>query len=355
MKQAGAIANWAQPAYFVVLFICFLAAALAAVNLPGNSLLVLNGHTMGTRYRILLDSSSLASVAARSALQTAIDERLHQLDKGIFSTYESTSELSTLNQATVGEALVVSADLANVIESAKLIHEKSAGAFDVSLKPLVDLWGFGGTDTPREIPDKTRLEKALAKVGMNAVEVQGEGGNFSVTRHKAVALDLSALAKGYAVDQLALLLESSGLQNYLVEIGGEVISRGLRPDSNYWRIGIERPVQAPPELFRQIKGSRDKMAIATSGSYQNYFVIDNRRYSHVINPVTGWPISHDLVSVTVLHSSAMTADAWATALLILGAEEGMKLANALQLPVYFIVDDRAGLSGHSSDAFKRYL
>ena len=184
MKQAGAIANWAQPAYFVVLFICFLAAALAAVNLPGNSLLVLNGHTMGTRYRILLDSSSLASVAARSALQTAIDERLHQLDKGIFSTYESTSELSTLNQATVGEALVVSADLANVIESAKLIHEKSAGAFDVSLKPLVDLWGFGGTDTPREIPDKTRLEKALAKVGMNAVELQGDRGHFSVTRIK---------------------------------------------------------------------------------------------------------------------------------------------------------------------------
>ena len=355
MKQAGSITRWAQPAYFVVLFICFIAAAVSGAKPVSNSLLVLNGHTMGTRYRILLHTSSLASVEARLALQAALEARLHHLDKVIFSTYEPTSQLSTLNQSTIGKAFFVSADLATVIKTAKVVHEKSAGAFDVSLKPVVDLWGFGSTDSAREIPDQTMLETALAQVDMTAITLHGKDGTFSVTRHKAVTLDLSALAKGYAVDQLALLLESRGQQNYLVEIGGEVISRGLSPDGNYWRVGIERPVQQRPVLFQQIAGSPAKMAIASSGNYQNYFVIDKQRYSHAINPATGWPISHNLVSVTVLHSSAMTADAWATALLILGAEEGMKLANALQLPVYFIVDDRMGFSGHSSDAFKRYL
>ncbi len=355
MKQAGTNATWAKPAYIIVLFSLFLATAIFAARLPGNSLLVLNGQTMGTHYRILLHNSTLDSAEARAALQEAVDERLHQLDKVIFSTYEPGSQLSSLNQSTIGVAFPVSAELAYVLETGQLIHKKSAGAFDVSLKPVVDIWGFGGTDVVRGIPDQAKLELALAKVDMAAVELKAENGNYWVTRHKAVTIDLSALAKGYAVDQLALLLESRGQQNYLVEIGGEVISRGLRADGKHWRVGIERPTQERSELFQQIAAGADKMAIASSGSYQNYFVIDEQRYSHAINPATGWPIRHNVFSVTVLHSSAMAADAWATALLILGVEEGMKLANDLQLAVFFIVDENMGFSGYPSNAFKRYL
>ncbi len=356
MKQADSVASRGQSAYFVVVFSCFfIAAIIVAAKSPGNSLLVLNGYTMGTGYRVLLHTSSLASPDSRQLVETAINKKLHSLDKEIFSTYEPTSELSVLNRTPVGKSLRVSADLAHVIEFSKLIHEKSAGAFDVSLKPVVDLWGFGATNTVREIPGQTMLEQALAQIDMSAVDVVRKDDNFAVTLHKAVTIDLSALAKGYAVDQLALLLESLGHQNYLVEIGGEVISKGLSPDGNYWRVGIERPVQDQHELFQQITGSSAKVAIASSGSYQNYFLINGLRYSHAINPATGWPVNHNLVSVTVVESSAMAADAWATALLILGTEEGMGLANALQLPVFFIVEDKTGFSGLPSDAFKRYL
>ncbi len=356
MKQADSVASRGQSAYFVVVFsFFFIAAVVVTAKSTSNSLLVLNGYTMGTGYRMLLHTSSLASHDSRRLLESAIFDRLHSLDKDIFSTYEPTSELSVLNRTPVGKALRISADLAYVIEFARLVHEKSAGAFDISIKPVVDLWGFGGADTIREIPSQALLEQAMAQIDMSAVEVAGKGKNYSVIRHKAVTIDLSALAKGYAVDQLALLLESLGHENYLVEVGGEVVSKGLRPDGNYWRVGIERPVQDQQELFQQIKGSSAKVAIASSGSYQNYFLIDGLRYSHAINPATGWPVNHNLVSVTVVGSSAMAADAWATALLILGTEEGMELANALQLPVFFIVDGKTGFSGLSSDAFKRYL
>jgi len=355
MKQADGIACRAQSAYFVVVFCCFfIAAAVAAAKSASNSLLVLNGYTMGTVYRVLLHTSSLASPESRQLVETAINNRLHSLDKDIFSTHEPTSELSVLNRTPVGKALQISADLAHVIEFARVVHDKSAGAFDVSIKPLVDLWGFGGADTTREIPSQAMLEQALAQIDMSAVQVAGKGEHYSVTRHREVTIDLSALAKGYAVDQLALLLESLGQENYLVEVGGEVVSKGLSPDGSYWRIGIERPVQNQQQLFQQITGSSAKVAIASSGSYQNYFLIDGLRYSHAIDPATGWPVTHNLVSVTVVDSSAMAADAWATAFLILGTEEGMELANALQLPVFFIVDDKTGFSGLPSDAFKRY-
>jgi FAD:protein FMN transferase len=320
--------------------------------LSHDGLIVHDGQTMGTTYRILLHAIALDE-DTKQTLPVKISQLLNILDSGIFSTYAPDSQLSQLNRTTPGLSYPGSAELAKVLNAAMQVHNLSGGAFDISIKPLVDLWGFGVAMTARGIPAQKEIDQALERTGMESILLDKATG--AIIRTEDVTLDLSAIAKGFAVDQLASLLDVEGQQNYLVEIGGEVVTRGVRADGGHWQLGIENPVSGEPGVFREINLTEEKTAIAASGNYRNFFIVEGQRYSHTLNPVTGWPVSHNLVSVTVIAESAMMADAWATALLVLGLEEGIELANELQLPAYFITDGNTGFHIEHSEAFSRYL
>ena len=312
----------------------------------------LEGQTMGTRYRLLFHDSSFESDNDWQTLIQAVDARLDFLDSTVFSTYAKDSQLSRFNSE-IGAPVQVAPELLTVLLAAGEVHHLSKGAFDVTIKPVIDLWGFGPDIREQVIPDLAQLELALSKKGMQSIIVNMNQSTISKGFDQAV--DLSAIAKGFAVDEIARLLESHGLEDYLVEIGGEVVASGSRPDGESWQLGIERPEPGVPALMQRINNAGNKIAVAASGDYRNFFLHEGQRYSHVIDPRTGWPVSHGLVSVTVVSESAMLADAWATAMMVLGPEEGVKLANELQLAAYFILGDGSGFHTRHSDAFNRYF
>jgi len=367
MKRAGTGTKTVLLAFFIFFSVFFIAwyfytdnsypqiSPASQAPISESSLLALSGQTMGTQYRILLHDSALSSESAKAVLAKSISDRLYYLDKSLFSAYAPDSEITQLNQAELEKRFSVSEEIVTVLVKAQEVYTKSSGAFDMTIKPLVDLWGFGTTGLMHTVPEQEAIDQAKAQMGMAGLELNRDTDKAYVIKHRDVFLDLSAIAKGYAVDQIGLLLDSQGQDNYLVEIGGEVITLGRRPDGAQWRIGIERPQPGQKILFQRIQSEPGKIAIATSGSYLNFFTDDDQRYSHTINPLTGKPVSHNLVSVTVVDESAMTADAWATALLVYGLEEGMKLANDLQLAAFFIVNSSTGFKALHSDAFNPYL
>jgi len=311
---------------------------------------------MGTGYRILLPGKAL-SADAMADLGTRISSRLQHLDRALFSTYAPDSQLSRFNRQPVGVPMTLSGEIITVMQGAMQVHAASGGALDVTIKPLVDLWGFGAGDSMGTVPDAAAINAARDALGMDRLHV--DAGNSTLTRMAAVSVDLSAIAKGYAVDAIAGLLEGQGIGAYLVEIGGEVRVAGLHPEGRPWQLGIETPQDAAPTLFRSLNrpvaSAGNPLALAASGNYRNYFDFKGTRYSHTINPVSGRPVTHGLASVTVIAGSTMLADAWATALEVLGPEAGMKLANELQLAAYFIVDEDGGFTARYSSAFTPYL
>jgi thiamine biosynthesis lipoprotein len=340
-----------------------LAVLLAALGLllkhpsvaPGqgaDGLIELAGPTMGTHYRVLVPQN-VATSRQLEDLGTLVGNRLAYLDTGLFSTYTDHSQLSGINHLEPGRPMPLADEMVRVLAAANRIAARSGGAFDITVKPLVDLWGFGPGFTAGEVPDTARIAAALAETGMDRFMVDSATG--TVLKLAPVTLDLSAIAKGFAVDDIADLLRGKGITNFLVEIGGEVHLSGTRPDGNSWQLGIEVPVPGESRLFQALSVAHDAPGIATSGNYRNYFDHAGVRYSHTLDPHTGWPVTHDLVSVTVIAGSAIEADAWATAMAVLGTEAGMKLANELQLAVYFIVDGASGFRALHSIAFNRFL
>ena len=360
--MAGRIQYLILPALCVlaVIFLGYLAVVPgtfreypAGVTSQSSALATFEGQTMGTRYRILLPEPQLDGLTEPELLGTQISSRLNYLDRELMSTYQPDSQLSRFNRAAPGTPVKVDGDLIDVMVAAAEVRQASRGAFDTSVKALVDLWGFGAQPGQQAIPPQAAINRALQKTGMEHVLIDRMAGTLA--RPAEVTVDLSAIAKGYAVDEIALLLEKAGLADYLVEIGGEVITRGEKSPGETWQVGIESPEAAEGMLFHEIQLGSSRTAIATSGNYRNYFIHDGQRYSHIINPRTGWPVAHGLASVTVISESAMLADAWATALFVLGPEEGMKLANELQLAAYFILTGSTGFHARHSDAFNRYF
>ena len=358
MVQSGSTAKLLLPA----LTLAVLVAALGLLALfhpslgPGQSappgLVSLTGSTMGTRYRVLLHQDAVAP-AQQGNLRVNIDARLAFLDRSLFSTYVNDSQLSVLNRQVPGVPMTVAKEVIDVLFTAGEVFRQSGGAFDITVKPLVDLWGFGDPAVAQGIPAPEMIELALSQTGMRNVFVNTEHG--TVMKGHDLSIDLSAIAKGFAVDDISRLLESRKITDYLVEIGGEVRIRGSRPGGQPWQVAIEAPVPGQATPFQALQTGNRPLAIAASGNYRNFFMHEGIRYSHTIDPDTGWPVSHNLASVTVIAESAMLADAWATALAVLGPETGMELANELQLAAYFIVDGASGFSALHSAAFNRYL
>jgi thiamine biosynthesis lipoprotein len=267
------------------------------------------------------------------------------------STYIDNSELSRFNRHPVDQWFSVSPELFEVLLASIELGWLSGGALDISVGPVVDLWGFGPAERGGQLPEADVLADALALVDFRALEL--DLAENRVLKTKPVQLDLSAIAKGFAVDMIARLLRDQGYQNFMVEIGGELYMAGNSPRGSPWRIAIEEPNALPGQVHRAILVS-DK-AVATSGDYRNYFEHDGKRYSHTIDPITGRPVIHNLASVTVIADDAAIADGLATAINVMGPKAGLALAQQQGLAIYLIVKTDQGFDSRYSDAFAPYL
>lgn len=274
------------------------------------------GTTMGTTYSITL--AGRVRPAELRELKSAVDERLAEVNTQM-STWDPNSEISQFNGSGTPDGFPVSAGFSEVIRRALEISAATDGAFDPTVKPLVDYWGFGPGD------DETSIEEIMKVVGWRKFSLKE---NILFKSHPEIQLDLSAIAKGYGVDAVAAVIQSSGHENFLVEVGGEVVASGLKSSGDPWRIGIESPEPDVGGVFRVVNLSG--RALATSGDYRNFREhADGSRYSHIINPKSGHPAETDVASVSVLTSSCMTADAAATALCVMGSKKGLLWAESV--------------------------
>lgn len=305
----------------------------------------LEGDIFGTFYQVTIADPITAE--RRDALEAGILAELEAVDASM-STYRDDAELVAFNQAPVGDWQSLSAPLIEVLDIARSVARASGGAFDVTVGGLVNLWSFGPEARPKAVPDAATIASRLAEVGMDTLELDVAEGR--ARRLRDVFVDLSGVAKGHATDRVAAYLASQGIEHYLVNLGGELKVAGFRDaEQAPWRIGIEVPRDGRPQA-QHVLALHDT-SVATSGDYRNYFEEDGRRYSHTIDPRTGRPIRHRLASVTVMHPSNARADAWATAMTVLGEQEGMALAREQGLAVLMLVRDGDGWRSLASPAF----
>jgi thiamine biosynthesis lipoprotein len=297
---------------------------------PERPVLRLQGAALGTTWSVKI-AGQLDEAAGQRA-RNEVEARIAAVDAAM-STWRDDSELSRFNASRSTEPFAMSRATLDVFMAAREVSEASSGAFDVTVAPLVGAWGFGASGTPGEPPDPSALEAMRQRVGYELLELDLAAGTLRKQRPD-VSADLSALAKGFAVDEVARGLVALGHSAFLVEIGGELRARGTHRDGRDWRVAIEDP-EAQGFSIHRVVVLRDQ-AMATSGDYRNFYERDGKRYSHTIDPRSGAPVRHALASVTVLHPEALRADAWATALSVLGPEEGYDLAERLELAAYLI-------------------
>jgi thiamine biosynthesis lipoprotein len=305
----------------------------------------LAGRTMGTAYHITVVAGYFGSV---EGLQEKIDRRLEEINRSM-SPYLPDSEISRFNRlAQAGVAFPISRDFLRVMQTAERVYRLSEGAWDGTVNPLVDLWGFGRAGRVTRRPGAEKIGALLADVGFGKIEIRESGALLK--RHPAVTLDLSSIAKGFGVDEVAAVVRRAGFADFLVEIGGEVAAAGVRPDGKPWRIGINRPkVGARADEVYAVVALRDR-AFATSGDYRNFFIEDGVRYSHIIDPQTGYPVTHHVVSVSILADDCTLADGLATAVLVMGPEKGLELINRVEgIEGLIVVENADGtLTDHRS-------
>ena len=333
----------------IFVLIIFLIIGVSACQQTNYEILALNGLTMGTTYSVKINADN--AFVEKNQISDDIDEILSEINQSM-STYIKESELSNINFSTISDWQSISDDLFEVIDHAMNISLKTNGAFDITIAPLVNLWGFGPDKLQNKIPTDEIIELTKKNTGYKKISIDKSLKKISKLDPN-LHIDLSGIAKGFAVDKIARYLDKHGFKNYLIEIGGELIGKGLNKDNEIWQIGIENP-DNNSDTIKRIVRLKD-MAMATSGNYMNYFEKDGVRYSHTINPVTGKPIKHKLASVTVLDNSAMNADALATAFMVLGPEKALSLANNLKIAVYLIIKDGKSFEEKYNDYFTPYL
>ena len=305
----------------------------------------LSGSTMGTTFNITLVNPP--AEIDLDLLKTTIHDRLEHVEN-IASTYRDDSDVSRFNAETSTDWARVLPEFCRMVMAASEVSALTHGAFDITVGPLVNLWGFGPEFRTDSIPADDDIEAAQAIVGYEMLETDCD---HSVMRKASAAIyvDLSGWAKGYAVDQLARLLDQRGVANYLVEIGGELRVRGHNAEQRKFAVAIEKPLQNNTMHYSVLRLS--DASVATSGDYRNFFEQDGKNYSHIIDPRTGRPVSHDLAGVTVVSTNTAYADAAATAFLVLGPDDGHALAEKLRIAAYFLVRTADGLEEKTTTQF----
>ncbi len=309
----------------------------------------LSGLTMGTTWSVsLLPNPDKTDPAA---LREKLQQRLDQIN-GLMSTYDPASEISRFNNQTGSDWFPVSTETFRVVELSQEISQLTGGAFDISVGPLVEAWGFGASARGEKIPSDQLINSLLDRVGYGKLELRQDPPALR-KRVPLLRIDLSAVAKGYAVDELAELLRQEGINDFLLEVGGEMQLAGKKADGTPWKIGLERPLEDVREVetIMPLTGT----ALATSGNYRNFYVEDGQRYAHTIDPVSGHPVRHKLASVTVLDPSCARADALATALMVLGEVRGRELCEKLGIAAFFLIHDLETLTEYSSPEFTAFM
>jgi thiamine biosynthesis lipoprotein len=307
----------------------------------------LTGQTMGTSFSITLVAAN--DDLDRASLEQQVVAVLARIDQRM-STWRTDSELSIFNTRASTDWASVSREFCEVIEAALELSERTGGAFDITVGPLVNLWGFGPVDNDRKtLPSEEQIAATLQRVGY--LNLQTDCEVPAVRKSRAdIYVDLSAIAKGYAVDQLADLLDEQQQENYLVEIGGEIRMRGRNATKQNWAVAIEKP--ADHERAVQTVIRLTGQAMATSGDYRNFFEAGGQRYSHTIDSRTGRPVTHNVAAVTVIAANAAIADGLATALLVLGPDEGFAFAEREEIAAYFLLRDGTEIIEKASAAFR---
>ncbi|WP_313478022.1 FAD:protein FMN transferase ApbE [Atlantibacter hermannii] len=312
--------------------------------------MVMEGKTMGTFWRV-----SLAGVAPEreSALREKIQAQL-DADDWLLSTWKKDSALMKFNRSTSTEPWPVSEAMSDIVTLSLRIGQKTQGAMDITVGPLVNLWGFGPDKQPVKTPSEQDIASAKTRVGLSHLTVrQTAQGQYLQKDIPDLFVDLSTVGEGYAADHLARLMEEEGISRYLVSVGGALASRGTNPEGRSWRVAIQQPTDRENAVSAivDINGH----GISTAGSYRNYYELDGKRLSHVIDPATGHPIQHTLVSATVISPTALEADGWDTGLMVLGPEKAKALALEQKLAVYLIIKEPNGFSTWMSPQFKTFL
>lgn len=347
-QAPGAAARTRGWAGALVLCGVLLGAGCGAASSEAR-LVHLGGLTMGTGYSVKI--AHAPKQLDRVALADAIEAVLERIDARM-STYDAHSELSRFNRSASTAWVPISAETRAVIDEALRVGALTGGAFDITVGPLVDLWGFGPGAGPAGVPPAARIAEALARVGYARVHTRRDPP--AVRKDEPdLHVDLSGIAKGYAVDRIAQHLERAGVGNYLVDVGGELRARGRNPQGARWRVAVEKPAPGERSAYRIL--ALDGQGVATSGDYRNFFEHGGRRYSHAIDPRTGWPVAHDLASVAVVDASTVRADALATALMVLGPEAGYRLAQRERLAALFIVRGAHGFAAIHTRALEPYI
>ncbi len=332
------------------LLCCLLLALLSSCNqsaqVNNTYPYTATGMSMGTNYSIKASElpRSLTVDEVNQKVKVVLDKVNHQM-----STYLNNSELSIFNKNTNTEWLPVSSEFYKVVDQAIKTSQMSGGLFDVTVGPLVNLWGFGPADVATSAPSDILVKDKLKQIGYDHLKIKEENGWFVKKDLKDLYVDLSGIAKGYGVDQVAELLESLGMMDYMVEIGGEIRVKGKNISGQPWHIAVEKPTEEMRAIEKVLEITDTGMA--TSGDYRNYFEVDGIRFSHTIDPRTGRPITHKLASITILKPTSMEADALATAIMVMGPEQGSQFAETYHIPAFFIIKSDKGFEEKMSTAF----
>lgn len=311
--------------------ITLIIALFSAACTKSPELSKISGYAQGTTYNLTFEIPANANVEL-TTIEKAVNDELARIDVEL-SNYRDDSAIEQFNAQKTTEPLEVSAELVALIEEARKIHRASNGCYDLTVKPLFDLWGFKKDEF--NPPSDDALAVTLASVGMDYVETVD--GTHLRKQLPNLRVDISSIGQGYSVGQLVKVLEQWGIQNYLVEIGGELQTRGKKINGDPWRIALEKPLPNERKLHKIVSfDAGNPLSLMTSGTYRHYFDSKGKRYSHILDARSGKPVEHNTVSVTVLHSNPTLADAWSTALLCLGSSEGLKAADNNHIAALFI-------------------
>ncbi len=314
--------------FFLIFIICI---SFFSCSQNKNYDAQLKGNTMGTYY--VIDVVNVPKKIKIKNIEKVVLDTLIKVNK-ILSNWDKNSEISTINQLNKTTPIKISDELNEVFKTANKINIKSNGFFDITLDPIIELWGFGYKKQIQKVPTELQIKNTLSLVGQRSLINLDYKNNELRKINKNVKINLSSIGKGFGIDLIGKKLDEIGIRNYLINIGGDILTKGYNKKEENWVIGIENP-NLNEKLIKEIVNISNK-GLATSGDYKNFFSRSGVRYSHIINPNTGKPITHKTKSVTVIHESSMKADGWATALLALGRVDGLKLAKKENIAVLFI-------------------
>jgi len=328
---------------FVVIFFLLI---LTGCNLKKEVLI--SGRTMGTTYNIKVVTWFYKDTVE---LKDKIEKRLKDVNNSM-SVFISESEISRFNAFNSQDKFIITKDFLNVMTVSRKIYELSGGAWDGTVYPLVDLWGFGRTEKEKRVPQKKEIEGRLVNVGFDKIEISEKG--YIAKRNPLISIDLGSIAKGYGVEQVAEVIRNNGIINFLVEIGGEVYASGSKIDGRDWLVGINMPYKDSliDDIYKTVR--LKNKALATSGDYRNFFGEKGAFYSHVIDPKTGYPVKNGIVSVSVVANDCTFADGLATAIMVAGHEKGIELVERLPgVECLIVIKDKDGkLTDYFSKGFE---